>query len=273
MQSKAEKWYVGILLLLGALVGLVLFSGAFIGLIFALTGCATTAPQASVPPPKYQLLLSGSIDGAAFQGTGIGSASAQHSITIKSSIAVDYFTVQSCHRSVQFNGIIQVPWYDWSGDNKSFTWAYDEAPTIEDSGDCILRFCAFSNTVGQAPVSCAIVDFKSPKYTLPGTNICNGASGPTTGTAVCHTQVGLIERFQFQEPVGIAPQVVDPTGKTAPYWIKDQCVGKFLDDAQTLFEYQMPENECVIIFDSKKAPHRRAKLTVLPYDLPKYGGN
>lgn len=239
-------------------------------------GCASTGQSvATAPAPKYQLMLGGTIDGAEFHGIGIGTSSRSHQMTIQSSVAVNYFTVQSCHRSVQFSDVIKVPWYDWSQDSKSFTWTYIEAPTIEDTGDCLLRYCAFSNTVGAAPVACAIVDFHSPKYSLPSENICNGVdAGPnsSSGMSFCHTQVGLVERMRFPGPVVIAPQVVDPTGKTAPYWIKDQCVGKFIDDAQTLFEYQMPENECVIIFMEKAPPHRRAKLTVVPYDLPKYGG-
>lgn len=238
-----------------------------------LISCATTAPTPSVAPPKYQLLLSGSVDSVPYQGIGVGSSAATHQITIQSAIAVDYFTVQSCHRSVQFNGVIQVPWYDWSNDNKSFTWEYDEAPTIEDTGDCLLRFCAFSKTVGSAPVACSIVDFKSQKYLLPAENICNGSDGQASGTSLCSTQVGLLERLRFPGPVIVAPQVIDPTAKTAPYWITNQCQGKFLDPSQTLFEYQIPENECVLIFMEKEAPFRRAKHTVLPWDLPKYGGS
>lgn len=251
--------------------------GAIAPLLF--TACASVAPSSSnAPPIKYQLLLSGTIDGSAFKGTGVGSTAKHHSITIQSAIAVDYFTVQTCHRANQFNGVIPPdPWWSWGTDNKSFTWNYDESISIEDSGDCILRFCAFSKVVGSPPVSCAIVDFKSPRYTLPGKNICNGAvcngsSCPTSGTAMCHTQVGLLERFQFDGPVVVAPQVKDPTGNSAPYWIKNQCQGKFLDENQTLFEYQMPENECTIVFMEKVAPFRRAKLTVIPYDLPKYSG-
>lgn len=246
--------------------------GAFAPLLFC--ACATISPPTTVAPPiKYQLLLSGTIDGVPFQGIGIGSIAKHHDIMIQSTIAVDYFTVQTCHRAQQFNGVIPAdPWWKWGTDNKSFTWSYDEADSIEDSGDCILRFCAFSKVVGSPPVSCAIVDFKSPRYLLPGKNICNGANGAATGTAMCHTQVGLLERFQFAGPVVVAPQVTDPTGKAAPYWIKGQCQGKFLDDNQTLFEYQMPENECSILFMEKVKPFRRGKLTAIPYDLPKYSG-
>lgn len=256
-------------------IGIFFLLAAFVVGVLILGGCATGAPSAPAPAAKYQLLLTGTIDGYPFQGVGVGSAAPSHSMMVQSNVAVDYFTVQSCHRSVQFNNIIQMPWYSWitNGSTVGFTWTYTQAPTIEDNGDCILRFCAFSNTVGAAPVSCAIVDFKSPRYQLPGTNICNGVVGDTTGTAICHTQVGLIERFQFPGPVVAAPQVTDPTGKAAPYWINGQCQGKFLDAASTLWEYTVPENECNAIFMEVAKPHRRAKLTVIPYDIPKYGGN
>lgn len=239
---------------------------------YQLTGCTNTAQPLAAPAPKYQLTLAGTIDGVGFQGIAVGSDDTSHDIKITSSVPVNYFTMQSCHRSIQFTDVIKDRWYDWSDDSKSFTWTYSQAPTIEDTGDCLLRFCAFSNKVGQAPVSCAIVDFRSPRYTLGGTNICNGATGKTSGTAICHTQVGLLERFQFGEPVVMAP-MQQPSDQTKdPYWITNQCPGRFLDANQTLFEYQMPKNECVVIFDTKAQPHRRAKLTAIPFDLPKYVG-
>lgn len=244
---------------------------SFLLLIF-IAGCATSSPPATSSQPKYELMLSGSIDGVPFNGIGVGSSAPHHDMVIQSAIAVNYFTMQSCHRSIQFVDVIKVPWYDWSDDSKSFTWTYDEAPTIETSGDCILRFCAYSKTVGSAPVACAVVDFKNDKYSLPAENICNGADGQTTGTSICHTMTGLIERVKFKGPVVIAPQIVDPTGKSAPYWINGQCVGKFLDVEQTLFEYQMPSDECVIIFLEKALPHRRAKLTAIPYSTAIYPG-
>lgn len=245
----------------------------FLLLILFLTACSTTGTVTTTPPaPKYEMLLTGTVDGNAINGTGLGTNASSHSMTIQSAIAVNYFTMDSCHRSIQFTDVIKVPWYDWSGDNKSFSWTYAMAPTIEDNGNCILRFCAFSKTVGSPPVSCAVVDFKNAKFQLPGTNICNGAAGATTGTAMCQSKVGLIERYQFGGPVVIAPQVIDPTGKTAPYWIATQCVGKFIDTNQSLFEYTVPTNECTIEFMEKVPPFRRAKLTVFPYDTAIYPG-
>lgn len=246
--------------------------GAFVPLFFA--ACASTGTVSTAPvTPKYQLNLNGTIDGKEFQKVFVGSSASHHDIQIISAIPVNWFTVASCHRALQFSDVIpKDPWYKWGSDSKSFTWPYDESPTIEDSGDCLLRFCAFSKVVGAPPVACAIVDFKSSKYQLPGENICNGADGSTLGTALCHTQVGLLERFRFKGPVVVAPQKTDPAAKTAPYWITNQCLGKFLDDEQTLFEYQVPSNECVIIFMEKAPPFRKAKLTVIPYDQAQYPG-
>lgn len=249
---------------------------AFVAL--TISGCqslggSSGAPAIQAAKPKYELMLSGTIDDAPFTGIGVGSSAAHHDITISSAVPVNYFTMQSCHRSIQFSDVIPAkPWYDWSKDSKSFSFAYDLAPTIEDTGDCILRFCAYSKTVGAPPVACAIVDFKAPKYQLPAENICNGADGKFSGTALCHTQFGLIERVRFPGPVVIAPQVTDPTGNTAPYWISGQCVGRFLDADQTLFEYQVPASECVVIFMEKAQPHRRAKLSVIPFDTAQYPG-
>jgi hypothetical protein len=247
---------------------------ALAGLVL-LCSCATGVLPTTAPTKTYELMLSGTIDGAAFQGIGVGSNTTSHQMTISSSIAVNYFTMESCHRSTQAGNVIPAnPWYDWSTDSKSFSFAYNQAPTIEDSGECILRFCAYSNTVGSPPVACAVVDFKNAYYALDYENICNGADGNTTGggTALCHSQVGLIERVRFPVPVMVAPEVTDPTGGTAPYWINGQCQGQFLDSQQTLFQYTVPATECSVRFLELAKPHRKAKLTVIPYTDALYLG-
>lgn len=57
-----------------------------------------------------------------------------------------------------------------------------------------------------------------------------------------------------------------------PSKIHDQCEGRFLDEAHTLFEYLVPNKECVIEFMEMAKPYRRGKLTVIPYDIPQYVG-
>jgi hypothetical protein len=235
----------------------------------ALSACSSNQVAQSPTVPKYQLQLTGSIDGNPFAGIGIGPDGSSHQMVVTSPISVNYFTVQSCHRSTQFLDIITTGWFN---NNTSFQWTYDEAPTIEDSGDCLLRMCAFSKVVGSPPVACAVVDFESQKYTLPGTNICNGVNGPTWGTAFCHTMVGLIERFEFSAPVVVAPQETNPNPPGGTYWIPGQCQGQFVDDAHTVFQYSVPQDECTIVFMEVAKPHRRAKLTVIPYNQTNYPG-
>ena len=220
----------------------------------------------AIPPSnlQHQLILRGKIDGIPFVGTGIGSDAKRHELLVTSPVTVNYFTMQSCHRSEQFPDFIEKGWFD---KKKTKLIIYEEAPQIEDTGDCILRLCAFSRELGAPPAACAVIDFKSPKYTLPGENICNGAVEKTTGTSICHTQVGLIERFRFPVPVVTAPSTT-PDGVL----IKGQCQGKFIDTQNTLWEYRIPKEECTIIFMERAKPHRRAKLTVIPYDVPAYYG-
>lgn len=245
--------------------------------LLLLSACATTGTSTSAPAatPKYELTLNGNLDGQDFQGIAIGSDAADHSVTVTSANKVNYFIAQSCHRSEKHEDVITQGWFN---SNKTYTWNFHLSATIEDTGDCPIRLCMYSTTVGALPVQCAVIDFKNKKYTMPSENICNGADfGPNSslGKMLCHTHVGLIERVRFSEPMMVAPPLPPPEGATdasAKYLIKDQCDGKFIDDKKTIFQYVMPENECYQIFDTVAKPHRRSKLTAIPYDLPQYSG-
>jgi hypothetical protein len=253
----------------------ILFASAVLALaavMVGLPGCASTGTPAPAATPKYELTLSGTLDGINFQGVALGAAGQKHVITIASKNEVHYFIAKTCHRSEKHEDVIS---QGWIKETKSWSYQFSEAPTIEDTGDCPLRICVYSTTVGAPPVQCAVIDFTNPKYQLLGENICNGADGDSHGKNICHTQVGLVERVRFKETVVVADPLPPPTGATDPtlkYLIKDQCDGKFIDDANTIFQYVMPENECYVVFAQKALPHLRSKLTVIPYDLPLYSG-
>lgn len=243
----------------------------FILFVFTRCGSAPSVPE-SLIPPKYELTLSGSLDGSEFTGISMGSKSPHHEITISSTYEVNYFIAKTCHRSEKHEDIIDQGWFS---ETKSWRYVYNEAPTIEDTGDCPLRICVYSKTVGAPPVQCAVIDFKNDRYQMIAENICNGADGITSGKMLCHTQSGLIERVRFKEPMFVAPPVVQSNGeadKAIKYTIPDQCEGKFLDAQNTLFQYIMPDKECYLIFDTVSKPHRRAKLTAIPYNVPQYTG-
>jgi len=235
-------------------------------------GC-TTAPANNAPPanPNYELTLSGTLDGAAFTGIAMGSKASQHTITIQSRNDVNYFIAQTCHRFDKREDVIS---QGWIRETQSWSYTFNQSPTLEDTGDCPMRICVYSKTVGAPPVQCAVIDFMNDKYQLQAQNICNGQAPINHGKSLCHTKSGLVERMIFKSPVVIPdpepmPQGGDPN-KT--YLIPNQCDGKFIDKNNTVWQYVMPENECYIIFADMKAPHPRAKLTVIPYDKPLYSG-
>lgn len=249
-----------------------LWSLILIALSFYMLGCASSGSSIPSTSPKFELTLSGTLDGGEFTGIGMGDAKRKHLITISSRDDINYFIAQSCHRFEKREDVID---QDWFPNTKTWSYQFTEAPTLEDTGDCPLRICEYSKTVGAPPVQCAVIDFQNPKYSLPAENICNGSDATNHGKSLCHTKVGLIERIRFAEAVGVADPLsaaegADPKVK---YLIKDQCEGHFIDEESRIWQYVMPENECYVIFYQLAKPHALAKLTVIPFNTPLYKGN
>jgi len=219
-------------------------------LFAACTGSGIALPS-QAPAPIYALDLSGQIDGVAWDGLSIGSSAPTHDITIVSKTDVNEFRVISCHRFLKFEDVIQTGWFR---PNRGYEFTLSLAPGIEDTGQCPIRLQAYSKQLDKDgnPVGSAfgILIFKNSHYTLPAENICNGADGGSTGTSVCQSMAGLVERVKFSEQVIAANPANIPDGMPKP------CQGKFID-AET-FEYVMPTGECAIEFASTKAPHRFA---------------
>jgi hypothetical protein len=245
--------------------------GAILLPLFFSAGCSTAPATATNTVQTFELTLKGELDGQAFQGIALGSTGSSHDIKISSRNDINYFIAKTCHRSDKKEDVIT---QGWIKETQSWSYDFEEAPTLEDTGDCPLRICEYSKTVGAPPVQCAVIDFLNSKYSLPAENICNGADGITHGKNICHTQTGLVERIRFKEPVIIADPLPTPQGgdSTQIYLIQDQCAGKFIDPNQTVWQYVMPQKECYVVFDTLAKPHRRAKLTVIPYNIPLYSG-
>lgn len=239
--------------------------------IAVILGGCSSQPTIEPTKVKYEMTLNGFIDGDDFQGVALGDSKKTHTILLNSVVDVNFFTLQSCHRFEKFEDIDKQNMFGrWLKINRQYQWQYNLAPGLEDTGDCPVRMCAYSKTVGAPPVACAAADFRSDKYTLPATNMCNGDFGPTSGSNLCQTQVGLKERLAFKEAVVMAPKLpADQLGQMN--WIKNQCQGSF-DSTGMTFTYTVPSTECYAVFMQKASPYKRAKLTVFPYDLPQYSG-
>lgn len=211
-------------------------------------GCTAGQSILTPEPPAvvYDLDLSGTIDGVTWDGIAVGSASQYHDIKIESKTDVNYMRIVSCHRFEQYEDVIQTGWFHR---NRGFEYQYNESPGIEDTGFCVLRLQAFTKELdsNDQPVGSAfgLMLFHNAKFALPGENICNGVDGGTTGTSICKSMSGLVERLKFKSQV---VQANAPADGPKP------CQGKFID-GQT-WEYQMPLGECVAIFMTTAKPHQ-----------------
>jgi len=249
---------------------LIFVTAAICYFILGLVGCASTnSSQATTDTKVYELTLSGQLDGQPFVGHAIGSAAPSHQLVISSTDDIPYVINQTCHRFEKHEKVITQGWFPTE---KQWKFNYIQASTIEDTGDCPLRTCAYSSTVGAPPVQCFVIDFKNPKYQHVAENICNGSDGgpgSAVGTLQCHTKTGLIERVRFDEPMRLAGPIQNPAASDgSTYQIPDQCSGKFIDNNNELFEYIMPAKECYAIFYAVKPPYARLKLHVIPYTEP-----
>lgn len=238
---------------------------AILGAIFALffASCAgvgvTSGPSTSV---IYEADLFGSVDGIPFQGVFVGQSQPSHTFVIQSKTDVNVMTIQSCHRYLHFEDVIKTGWFRA---NRGFQTSFDAAPEIETTGYCVIRLAAYSKQVG-AGEAYGIGIFKNEKFDLPAINICNGAEGQTSGSSVCQTMAGLVERLKFPGQVVTARPLPDGSGL-----IPQMCKGKLID--ATTFEYEMPQGECIIAFGEVAKPHRHYIHLARGFTKTQYRGN
>lgn len=226
-------------------------------LVWCLTGCTGQIPSAT-PKIIQQLDLSGTLDGVAWDGIAVGSSAQAHDIKIQSKTDVNYMTIQSCHRFEKYEDVIKTGWFEA---NRGFEYQYSESPGIEDNGLCILRLSAYSKQIG-AGESYGLMLFHNSFFNLTGENICNGADGITTGTSICQSMSGLVQRLKFKDQV-----VVSSNQKNDPI----QCVGNFID-ANT-WEYAMPTGECMVVFMTTAKPRKFYVHLAYGFNKSVYRGN
>lgn len=233
---------------------------------FILTSCSNSSLPNISQTPVQDLDLSGTLDGVPWDGIAVGADWQTHDIKIESKTDVNYFRIISCHRFEQYPDVIKTGWFR---PNRGYEYTYTEAPGIEDNGLCILRLQAFTKQVdsnGQ-PVSSAfgLMLFHNKEFTLPVENICNGSDGQASGTSICKSMAGLVQRLKFKAQVITAQLPTDPNSPKP-------CVGKFID-AQT-WEYSTPAGECMVVFASTDRPHKLAVHLSFGFTTSPYrGGN
>lgn len=230
-------------------------------------GCTGGVSLPSQPPPIVNDLdLHGTIDGVPWDGIAVGSAASTHDIKIESKVDVNYMRIISCHRFEQYADVIKTGWFQT---NRGFEYQYRESPGVEDTGLCVLRLQAYTKDVDSDgnPVGSAfgLMLFHNQQFTLAGQNICNGADGAITGTSICKSMSGLVERLKFKSQVVVAHPFPDGSG------LPPACAGEFID-AQT-WEYKMPAGECITVFMSTARPHEFAIHMAYGFNHSPYRGS
>lgn len=211
--------------------------------------------------------LGGTLDGQPWDGVAVGSAATSHTIDIVSKTDVNFFRIISCHRYEMFEDVIRTGWFR---PNRGYEYKYTQSPGIEDTGFCVLRLQAFSKAVDSngAPIGSAfgLMLFHNGQFKLAAENICNGDDGQSTGTTICQSMNGLVQRLRFKTQVVTAPPA--PDSATYP----KACVGHFID-AYT-WEYAMPLGECVVVFGTTAQPQQFAIHLAYGFSNSQYrGGN
>lgn len=234
-------------------------------LLLSCTGSGIALPQAQ-PARVQDLDLSGVVNGRAWDGLSIAPAGTALDISIQSKTDINEFRIITCHRFIKAEDVLTTGWFR---PNRGYEFTLNLAPGIEDTGQCPIRFQAYSKELDKDgnPVGSAfgILLPKNDKYQLMADNICNGAQGISTGTSVCKTMAALVERIKFNEQVIAARSENIPDGMPKP------CQGKFID-ANT-WEYVAPLGECAVEFAATAPPHKRHLLFVFGFDSVVYRGN
>jgi hypothetical protein len=232
-----------------ALLTLVVFC-----LVALISGCAhqtMTLPSYSGPSPNIQFKydLHGTINGYPFEGVGVVPVADQYEVKVESNVDVDLMTITTCHRdwSDQDQPIETGGWFK---PNRGFTFTFSPVHGIEDYGTCLLRIGAY-NKNGD-PQAWATIDFITPDANLPSTNKCDGSVGKTHGSSMCQSKAGLDEEIDFDVPVMMSD-------KTRP-----ECQMRGSPDGK-VWEYTLPNSECVDYFVEIAPPHRWHRHTFFGY--------
>lgn len=208
-------------------------------LVLSLTRCSSTATSqspGSTSDTIYKYDISGTINGAPFNGVGVVPFASSYDVKIISPVNVDMLTITTCNRDVAIQGAISVGWFAANG---GYDYQYNPDP-VENHGSCLLKLGAYNKAKGQN--AWGIVDFETPDATLPAINICNGAIEHDNGVSICQARDGLKEEIVFQAPV-----MVDTKALPA------QCVPTTKDNL--VWDYTMPLGECVVAFMEKIPPY------------------
>lgn len=159
---------------------------------------------------------------------------------------LDLFTMTSCHREItQEDAGYKGKFLGFGRNNKLAKVEYEPAIGIEDTGSCPLEFGGYEKSRGRHSWGFLIPEHEGSK--LPSVVRCNGRDTQYRGVSACQSRAGLIQRIEF--PGEFVYQI------PKEYASENRC--QYTDIRiinKKIFEYRMPEGECMLYFQEVADP-------------------
>ncbi|MGB1290514.1 MAG: hypothetical protein ACPG5Z_00180 [Pseudoalteromonas sp.] len=208
--------------------------------ILLFIGCSAVTPKIDVESIKERLYRKDmKIEANDYKGHGVLVVPREnkYKMKIKALGNLDLFTFQTCHREMTQEDAGKKGGFLGIGKDKKLA-QLEFAPSrgIEDDGSCPIDIGGYEKKKGRHSWGAIILENK--KFTLPSVVRCNGQTTQYRGTSACQSRAGLIQRIEFSVPVGYD---LDPNCKYEGVKMTEV----------NIFEYQIPEGQCVTYFREK----------------------
>jgi len=216
-----------------------------IAFLLVLSACVTTQPKIDIEAIKEKLYRKDmEIQANDYKGHGVlvVPSETKYKIKIKALGNLDLFTFQSCHREITQEDAGKKGGFLGIGrDKKLAQLEFAPSKGIEDKGVCPIDIGGYEKKKGRHSWGAIILE--NSKFTLPSVTKCNGQTTQYRGTSACQSRAGLIQRIEFTVPIDYN---LDPSC---------QYEGVRLTN-ERIFQYQIPEGQCVTYFREKDGKKR-----------------
>lgn len=216
--------------------------------MFLFVSCSTVQPNFEPDSFKKGLYRKDmKITANGFQGHGVIVVPKQkkYKMDINALGKLDLFTFQSCHREItQEDAGYKGRFLGFGRNKKLAKIEYQPVTGLEDAGSCPVDIGGYEKVKGRHSWGALIME--NDKFKLPAIVKCNGREVQSRGTSACQSHAGLIQRIEFANPIGYN---LDKNCKYSSV--------KLINER--IFQYRIPEGQCITYFREKGGQKRYAE--------------
>ena len=183
------------------------------------------------------------ITGSGYQGQGVVVLPKQnkYQLELKAVGNFDLLTFTTCHREItEKDAGYKGKFLGYGKDKKLAKMEYEPAKGIEDSGSCPIDIGGYEKKDGRHSWGAILIENEASK--LPSVVKCNGRETQYRGVSACQSRIGLLQRIEFLIEV--------------EYDLDTKCKYENIKFDGKVFEYAMPQGECLIYFMEKTGEKR-----------------